>query len=78
MVYDGATLSMTVTDPSTSPASKFTTTFPIDIPAHVGGPTGWVGFTGSTGGLTEPARDPELDLHQREVTGLTRQPMTRP
>ena len=52
MVYNGATLSMTVTDPSTSPASKFTTSFPIDIPAHVGGPTGWVGFTGSTGGLT--------------------------
>ena len=51
MVYDGATLSMTVTD-STSPATKFTAAFPIDIPAHTGGPTGWVGFTGSTGGLT--------------------------
>jgi hypothetical protein len=52
MVYDGTTLSMTVTDPSTSPVVKFTASFPIDIPAHTGGPTGWVGFTGSTGGLT--------------------------
>ena len=52
MVYDGAILTMTVTDPSTTPAARFTAAFPIDIPLHVDGPTGWVGFTGSTGGLT--------------------------
>ena len=52
MVYDGAILTMTVTDPSTTPVARFTTSWPIDIAFHVGGPTGWVGFTGSTGGLT--------------------------
>ena len=52
IVYDGTTLTLTLTDPSTSPVSTFIKSFPIDIPLHVGGPTGWVGFTGSTGGLT--------------------------
>ncbi|MGA8892839.1 MAG: chitobiase/beta-hexosaminidase C-terminal domain-containing protein [Anaeromyxobacteraceae bacterium] len=51
MVYDGAVLTMTMTDTAASPPERFTTSFPIDIPAHVGGPNGWVGFTGATGGL---------------------------
>lgn len=56
MVYDGALLTMTVSDASTTPVAKFTTTWPVSIPLHVGGPTGWVGFTGSTGGLTSRIR----------------------
>jgi hypothetical protein len=51
MTYDGTTLSMTITD-VVSPTSTFTTSFPINIPATVGGSTAFVGFTGGTGGLT--------------------------
>jgi hypothetical protein len=52
LTYDGALLRMTVSDKATSPVSTFTATFPVDIPALVGDATGYVGFTGSTGGLT--------------------------
>src|SRR6185295_630993 len=51
MSYDGATLTMTITD-TTVPANSFTTSFPINIPATVGGNTAFVGFTGATGGQT--------------------------
>jgi hypothetical protein len=50
MTYNGATLAMTITDATTS--STFTTSFPVDIPGTVGGPTAYLGFTGGTGGLT--------------------------
>ncbi|HXP82795.1 MAG TPA: chitobiase/beta-hexosaminidase C-terminal domain-containing protein [Verrucomicrobiae bacterium] len=50
MVYNGTTLTMTIMD-LTVPAS-FTTSWPINIPATVLGNTAYVGFTGSTGGLT--------------------------
>jgi hypothetical protein len=36
----------------TVPANTFTTSFPINIPATVGGNTAFVGFTGGTGGQT--------------------------
>lgn len=52
MVYDGSILALTITDKATTPVSVFSTTFPIDIPAHVGGSTGYVGFTAATGELT--------------------------
>ena len=51
MVYDGTTLTLTITD-ATAPADTFVTSFPIDIPATVGGPTALVGFTAGTGGQT--------------------------
>jgi hypothetical protein len=51
MTYDGATLTMTITD-TTVPADTFTIAFPIDIPTTVGGSTALVGFTGGTGALT--------------------------
>src|SRR5207253_7685588 len=51
MSYDGTTLTMTITD-TTVPANTFTTSFPINIPATVGGNTALVGFTGATGGQT--------------------------
>jgi hypothetical protein len=51
IVYDGTTLTLTITD-ATAPADTFVTSFPIDIPATVGGPTALVGFTAGTGGQT--------------------------
>lgn len=50
LVYDGATLTLTLTDTTTR--ATFTTTFAIDIPMVVGGTSAYVGFTGGTGGLT--------------------------
>ncbi len=52
MVYDGSILSLTITDKSMVPVATFTTTFPVDIPAQVGGVTGYVGFTAGTGAQT--------------------------
>jgi len=51
MDYDGMTLTVTITD-ATTPGHTFTTSFPIDIPATVGGNTAFVGFTAGTGGET--------------------------
>jgi hypothetical protein len=51
MSYDGTTLTMTITD-TTTPANTFTTSFPINIAATVGGNVAFVGFTGGTGGQT--------------------------
>ena len=50
MVYDGTTLTMTITDTTT--AATFTTSWPINIPAMMAGNTAYVGFTGGTGGGT--------------------------
>jgi len=46
--YDGAMLSMTMTDTVTK--ATFTHSFAIDIPKTVGANTAYVGFTGGTGG----------------------------
>src|SRR5262249_2334360 len=51
MVYDGSTLTMTITD-TTNTAQTFTTSWPINIATTIGGSTAFVGFTGGTGGLT--------------------------
>jgi len=50
MVYDGTTLSVTITDATTNATA--TQTYTIDIPGTVGGSAAYVGFTGGTGGLT--------------------------
>jgi hypothetical protein len=47
MIYDGTTLTMTITDTVTN--ATFTTSWPINIPATVGGNTALVGFTAGTG-----------------------------
>jgi hypothetical protein len=49
LTYDGKMLSETITD-LTNPKHTFTTSYPVDIPAQVGGRTAYVGFTGGTGG----------------------------
>src|SRR5947199_8954933 len=50
MSYDGSNLAMTITDSVTN--KTFTTSWPINIPATVGGNTAFVGFTAGTGGNT--------------------------
>ena len=50
VVYDGTTLTMTITDTVTK--STFTNSWTIDIPSIVGGNNAYVGFTGATGGLS--------------------------
>jgi len=50
MLYDGASLAMTVTDTVTK--AVFTHTWTIDIPGTVGATSAYAGFTGGTGGLT--------------------------
>jgi hypothetical protein len=51
MSYNGTTLTMTITD-TTNTTETFSTSWPINIPATVGGNTAYVGFTAGTGGLT--------------------------
>ncbi len=50
IAYDGATLTLTLTDLVTN--VSFTEPFTIDIPGTVGGPTAYIGFTGGTGNET--------------------------
>ncbi|MGD0938418.1 MAG: chitobiase/beta-hexosaminidase C-terminal domain-containing protein [Terracidiphilus sp.] len=49
LTYNGAILSMVITDMVTG--SAYSTSWPANIPVTVGGNTAYVGFTGSTGGL---------------------------
>ncbi len=51
LVYDGTTLTMTITDTSNS-AATFTTSWTVNIPSAVGANSAYVGFTAGTGGLT--------------------------
>ncbi len=50
LVYNGTTLTMTITDTVTK--KVYTTSFTVNIPTAVGGSTAYVGFTGGTGGAT--------------------------
>ncbi|AXC13323.1 Cell surface protein [Acidisarcina polymorpha] len=50
LTYDGAILNMTITNLYTR--ASFSYAWEINIPSTVGGPTAYVGFTGSTGGET--------------------------
>ncbi len=50
IVYDGTTLTLTLTDPLVS--KTFTYSWPINITQFVGGNTAYVGFTGGAGGLS--------------------------
>jgi hypothetical protein len=47
LVYNGTTLTMTITDTVTK--KSFSTSWTINIPSTVGGNTAYVGFTGGTG-----------------------------
>jgi len=50
LVYDGTTLTLTITDLATT--ATFTTSKAINIPATVGANNAYVGFTAGTGGLS--------------------------
>jgi predicted alpha-1,2-mannosidase len=50
LAYDGTTLTETITDALTGAAA--TEAYALDIPAAIGGPTAFVGFTAGTGTLT--------------------------
>ena len=50
MTYNGATLTVVITDTVTNASA--TQTYTVNIPAVIGGPTAYVGFTGGTGGST--------------------------
>ena len=50
MAYDGAMLTMTITDAITQQA--FSARWLVDIPGAVGATTAYAGFTASTGGAT--------------------------
>ncbi|AXC13689.1 T1SS secreted agglutinin RTX [Acidisarcina polymorpha] len=50
ITYDGINLNLTLTDALTR--ASWSHSFAVNIPAVVGGPTAYVGFTGGTGGLS--------------------------
>jgi hypothetical protein len=50
IVYNGTTLTMTITDTVTN--ATFSNSWTIDIPGTLGADTAYVGFTGGTGGYT--------------------------
>ncbi|ABF40486.1 hypothetical protein Acid345_1484 [Candidatus Koribacter versatilis Ellin345] len=49
-IYDGTRLTLILTDLQSG--KSYGTAWRINIPAYVGGNTGWVGFTAGTGGLS--------------------------
>ncbi|MEQ1353285.1 MAG: hypothetical protein ABLT11_04655, partial [Candidatus Acidiferrum sp.] len=51
IVYDGTTLTMTVTDTQAT-TNTFTKSWTVNIPSAIGGNTAYVGYTGGVGGLT--------------------------
>ncbi len=73
MVYDGTTLTMTITDGVTN--ATFTTSWAVNIPSTVGGNTAFVGFTGGTGGLTASQK---IETWNFVSGGTTPQPATAP
>ncbi len=50
LTYNGTTLTVVITDTATNATA--TQTYTVNIPAIVGGPTAYVGFTGASGGAT--------------------------
>jgi hypothetical protein len=52
LVYDGTTLTETITDLNTTNSFTVPGGYLVNIPAMVGGNTAFLGFTGGTGGLT--------------------------
>ena len=73
MVYNGTTLSMTITDGVTG--AVFSTSFTVNIPSIVGGNTAYVGFTGGTGG---PTSSQKIENWSFVSTGTAPQQATAP
>jgi hypothetical protein len=66
MNYDGFTLNVTITDTTTT--ASLSQSYPINIPATIGGDTAHVGFTAATGGLS--ANHDVLDWTYAETTTI--------
>jgi hypothetical protein len=73
MVYNGTTLTMTLTDGVTN--ATFTTSWTVNVPSIVGGNTAFVGFTGGTGGLTASQK---IETWNFVSGGTAPQPATPP
>ncbi|MBV9886405.1 MAG: chitobiase/beta-hexosaminidase C-terminal domain-containing protein, partial [Acidobacteria bacterium] len=73
MVYNGTTLTMTITDSVAN--TSFSTSWTVNIPSIVGGNTAYVGFTGGTGGLTSSQK---IENWTFVSTGTTQQQATAP
>ena len=65
MAYSGTTLTVVITDTVTNATA--TQTYTVNIPAIVGGTTGYVGFTGSQRRTYRHPGDIELDLLRRKL-----------
>ena len=76
MTYDGTTLTMTITD-ATAGAS-FTASWPVNIPAAVGGNTAYAGFTGATGGGTATQQILAWTYNTNTTTSATATPVISP
>ncbi len=73
LVYNGTTLTMTITDGVT--AGTFTTSWTVNIPSIVGGNSAYVGFTGGTGGSTSSQK---IENWTFVSTGTTQQQASAP
>ena len=62
LTYNGATLTVVITDTVTNATA--TQTYTVNIPAIVGGETAYVGFTGGSGGGASSPGDTELELFE--------------
>jgi hypothetical protein len=73
MVYNGTTLTMTLTDGVTG--AIFSASWSVNIPSIVGGNTAFVGFTGGTGGLSASQK---IETWSFVSGGTAPQPATPP
>lgn len=76
LAYDGQTLTETFRDQATG--DTFTNQDDVDIPAAVGGPTAFVGFSGASGMQTARQTVSDFVFTERPVTALRRRLTVRP
>jgi hypothetical protein len=76
LTYDGTTLSMLLTDKTTG--KTFSMSRAINIPQSIGGNTAFVGFTGSTGGLTAIQKILNWTYSIQSSTPVTATPVISP
>jgi hypothetical protein len=69
ITYDGAALVVTITDVDT-PVLSATQTYPVDLPAKVGGGLAYLGFTGASGQFSAAAQQVETWTFQTRELGL--------
>jgi hypothetical protein len=71
LAYDGSTLTETITDLTDLTVQPFTTQYAVDIRAHVGGDTAFVGFTGGAGSVGfNSVQDIQTWTYEEQEEGL--------